>query len=122
MSNITSKEIGIEKLIDLWKRGCNYQLSIDNYERSVDSEYPLYSIKMSDNVSLVISKEDKYFLRLVFSGYLTYKKFEISEEQFQQMEAEHESAIETKQRTLNENAIKRGEYELDVLLQAESMF
>lgn len=122
MSNITAKEINLEKLIELWYRGCNYQLSIDNYDRSGNNEYPVYSIKMSDNVSIVISKEDKYRLRLIFSGYLTYKNFEISEEQFQKMEAEHEAAIETKQKTLNANAIKRGEYELDVLLQAESMF
>lgn len=122
MSNITPKEIGLEKLIDLWERGCNYQLSIDNYERSGDNEYPVYSIKMSDNVSIVISKEDKYRLRLVFSGYLTYKNFEISEEQFQQMESQHEKAIEAKQKVLNSNAVKRGEYELNVLLQAESIF
>jgi len=120
MNDINVQEITLEKLIELWNKGCQYELSIDNYDRRGDDEYPVYSIKMSDNVSVVISNEDKYVIRLVFSGYLTYKKFELSKEQFQQMEGAHERAISEKQKKLNENAVKRGEYELSVLLQAEA--
>ncbi len=111
-------DLTAEKLITLWEKACNWSLPIDNYEKSGSPEYPIYSIKLSTNVSLVITLEDKHTIRLLFSNFLTYKKFEITPDQFGELSLLHETSINEKQKSFNKELIQKGENELHSLLNA----
>lgn len=112
-------ELNSEKLINLWKSACNWDLPIDCYDKTGSPDYPIYSIKLSKSISLIITLEDKHTIRLIFGDYLTYKKFEITSEQFESISLLHETSINEKQKKANQELIKKGEFELNVLLSNE---
>lgn len=109
----------IEKihLIDLWKNSCSPSKSIDDFTRIVDNDFPVLTIKLTTNVSVQLSKEDVYYIRLVFGGYINYKKSEISKEEFEELSILQENVINKKNTDIKKEIIKRGEHELATLMQ-----
>ena len=116
---MNTTELNSEKLINLWKSACSWDLPIDCYDKTGSPDYPIYSIKLSTNVSLIITLEDKHTIRLIFGDYLTYKKFEITSGQFELISLLHETSINEKQKKANQELIQKGEFELKVILSGQ---
>ena len=117
MKNV--KEIQLENVIQKWNEVCNMNIPSESFQRIGDDVSPIYSIKISTNVSFAISKEDKLYFRIVFSGYLTYKKFELNEAQFDELISNHEKAIFEKEAKEKADLIEKCEGEFDMFMQTE---
>lgn len=121
-------ELTAEDLTKIWSKACDWQLDIQNYRSSGTDEYPIITINLSTSLSIVAAKEsifvketniieDKYFVRLVFDNFLTYKKFELFPEQFEAMVILFENSISEKEKKQKEDLIKKGEFELNLIIQ-----
>lgn len=104
----------------LWTGACNINTPIDSFESQVDfstGTFSVCSIKLTPNLSISITLEEKFYIRIIFDEYITYKKFEISKEEFESLCELHQKIVAIINSQIKEKAIQKGKEDLQRIMQ-----